>query len=137
MEYRENSLTYDEYYRLRESVGWNNFCKEQVITALKNSVYDITVRDNNQVIGMGRLIGDGIYYTIVDVVVDPAFQGKKVGTEIINRLLEFIEKNIPTGGRASVQLIAAEGKEAFYEKQGFKKIPHENCGSGMRRVIYK
>ena len=137
MEYKENSLTYDQYYRLRESVGWNNFCQEQAITALKNSVYDITVSDNNHVIGMGRLIGDGIYYTVVDVVVDPAFQGKKVGTEIINKLLEFVEKNIPIGGRASVQLIAAEGKEAFYEKQGFKKIPHDNCGSGMRKVIYK
>lgn len=40
------------------------------------------------------------------------------------------------GGRVSIQLIAEKGKEGFYEKMGFKKIPHENCGSGMRKVIY-
>lgn len=39
--------------------------------------------------------------------------------------------------RESVQLIAEKGKEPFYECLGFKTIPHEFCGSGMRRVIYK
>lgn len=44
---------------------------------------------------------------------------------------------IPFSERANIQLIADKGKESFYEKMGFKKIPHENCGSGMRKVIYK
>lgn len=56
---------------------------------------------------------------------------------VIYKLLDYVEKNTPPGGRSSVSLIAEKGKEAFYETLGFKKIPHEFCGSGMRKVIRK
>ena len=35
----------------------------------------------------------------------------------------------------SVQLIAAEGKEGFYEKLGFRKMPGGGCGFALRRVL--
>ena len=137
MEYRENSLTYKEYIELRSSVGWNNFAKDQVIKAVNNGLYSVTVIENDAIIGMGRLIGDGIYYLIVDVVVMPEFQGKGIGSGMLDRILKYIEIRTPVGGRASVQLIAEKGKEEFYIKKGFKRIPHEFCGSGMRKVIRK
>lgn len=137
MEYRENSLTYQEYISLRSSVGWNNFAKEQVSDSISNSIYNITAIENDKAIAMGRLIGDGIYYLIVDVVVNPEFQGRGIGSKIIDMLLAYVEKRTPVGGRSSVQLIAEQGKEEFYIKKGFKLIPHEFCGSGMRKVIRK
>lgn len=30
MEYRENMLCYEDYYRLRKSAGWINYPKEQI-----------------------------------------------------------------------------------------------------------
>ena len=51
-----------------------------------------------------------MYYTIVDVVVRPEFQGKKVGSTIISKLLELIQKDAPEGARISVQLLAEKGK---------------------------
>jgi len=137
MEYRKNKLTYQDYTLLRSSVGWNNFAKEQVAEAVGNSLFNITAVDNNNAIAMGRLIGDGIYYLIVDIVVRPEYQGQGIGSKIIDMLLEYVEERTPVGGRASVQLIAEKGKEPFYMKRGFKLIPHEFCGSGMRRVIRK
>jgi GNAT superfamily N-acetyltransferase len=137
MIYEENKLQYDDYYRLRKSVDWNNFSKEQTISALKRSLYDIVAIDNKTVVGMGRLIGDGLYYTIVDIVVMPEYQSKGIGSEMIKRILDYVDSHTPLCGRASIQLIADKGKESFYEKMGFKKIPHENCGSGMRKVIRK
>lgn len=137
MEYRENSLTYQEYVSLRSSVGWNNFAEEQVSKSISNSLYNITVVDNCRTIAMGRLVGDGIYYLIVDVVVNPEFQGKGIGSKIIDMFLEYIDNRTPIGGRSSVQLIAEQGKEAFYIKKGFKLIPHEFCGFGMRKIIRK
>ena len=86
---------------------------------------------------MGRLIGDGIYYLIVDVVVRPEYQGQGIGSKIIDMLLEYVEENTPSGGRSSVQLVAEKGKEAFYLNKGFKLIPHEFCGSGMRKIVRK
>lgn len=137
MEYRENSLTYSEYITLRASVGWNNFAEVQVSKAIENSIYDIVVSDNGQTIAMGRLIGDGIYYLIADIVVRPDYQGNGIGSRIVDRLLMYVDANTPIGGRSSVQLIAERGKEDFYIKKGFKLIPHECCGSGMRKIIRK
>lgn len=137
MEYRENSLTYQAYISLRSSVGWDNLPEEQVSDSIRNSAYNITVVDDNSTIAMGRLIGDGIYYMIVDVVVHPAFQGKGIGGRILDMLLTYVADRTPAGGRSSVQLIAEKGKEAFYIRKGFKLIPHEFCGSGMRKIIRK
>ena len=95
------------------------------------------IRENGDSIAMGRIIGDGLYFTIVDVVVRPDYQGKGLGTLIIQKLIECIEQGIPAGGRVSIQLISEKGKEDFYVKQGFKLIPHENCGPALRKIICK
>lgn len=137
MEYKENMLHYEDYCRLRESVDWLLFSKEQTQRALENSLYTVTAIDENQTIGMGRLVGDGMYYMIADIVVQPDYQKRGVGSKIIGMVMEYVDRMTPVGGRSSIQLIAEKGKEAFYEKMGFKIIPHEFCGSGMRKVIRK
>ena len=76
-------------------------------------------------------------YSIVDVVVRPEHQRKGVGSRILDLILEHVSRQTPQGGRSSVQLIAEKGKEEFYLKKGFKMLPHESCGSGMRKVIRK
>lgn len=136
MEYLENVLCYEDYCRLRESVGWDNFSKEQIQAALNNSLYTVAVFENNQAVGMGRLIGDGMYLIIADIVVIPAYQKNGIGSRIINMLIEYAAKELPSGGRTSIQLISEKGKEPFYEKLGFKLIPNDFCGSGMRKVLY-
>ena len=137
MEYIENALSYEIYHELRNCVGWKNWSEEQARKALKNSAYNIVVQDGAEAVAMARLIGDGIYYIIVDVVVVPSYQGQGIGQRLIEMLLEYVTQNQPAGSRVSVQLIAEKGKEGFYEKLGFKTIPHEFCGSGMRKVMYK
>lgn len=137
MEYIENKLSYEEYIFLRESVGWRVFAEEQARKAVDSSIYNITVMENSHTIAMGRLIGDGMYYMVVDIVVRPEYQHKGIGSQILAMIVKYIDANTPIGGRSSVQLIAEKGKEDFYIKRGFKLIPHEYCGSGMRRVIKK
>ena len=137
MEYQENVLCYEDYCRLRESVGCTNFSKEQTQAALSNSLYTVAVFENSQAVGMGRLIGDGMYLVIADIVVNPVYQGKGIGSKIVSMLIEYTTKELPDGGRTSIQLISEKGKEPFYEKLGFKRIPNDFCGSGMKMVIRK
>lgn len=137
MEYQENVLCYEDYCRLRESVGWTNFSKEQTQAALSNSLYTVAVFEKSQAVGMGRLIGDGMYLVIADIVVNPVYQGKGIGSKIVSMLIEYTTKELPDGGRTSIQLISEKGKEPFYEKLGFKRIPNDFCGSGMKMVIRK
>ena len=137
MRYMENVLCYEDYSKLRKSVGWMLFSKEQTQMALMNSLYTVIAVKDSQTVGMGRLTGDGMYYMIADIVVQPNCQKHGIGSRIINMLTEYVDKETPIGGRSSIQLIAEKGKEIFYEKLGFKIIPHEFCGSGMRKVIRK
>lgn len=48
---------------------------------------------DGKIIGMGRIIGDGarIFY-IQDVVIHSNFQGKGIGTTIMEKLIAYIEK---------------------------------------------
>lgn len=137
MEYVENMLCYKDYYNLRKCVEWSNFSAEQAQKALNNSLYTVIAVENNQTVGMGRLIGDGMYYQIVDIIVHPAYQENGVGSKIVNMLIKYVNDVTPVGGRSSIQLIAEKGEEAFYGKMGFKLIPHDFCGSGMRKIIRK
>lgn len=41
MEYKENALCYEDYCRLRESVEWLVFSKEQTQKSLNNSLYTV------------------------------------------------------------------------------------------------
>ncbi len=113
------------------------FSKKQTQEALNNSLYTVTAVDSNQTVGMGRLISDGMYYMIVDIVVHPTYQKKGLGTNITIMLIEYVKNRTTIGGRSSIQLIVEKGKEKFFEKVGFKRIPHDYCGSAMRKVIYK
>lgn len=133
--FSENDLKYEEYCALRESVGWDLFSEKQTKEALSRSLFTVTARLNGQPVGMVRVVGDGLYCSIVDVVVRPEFSHRGIGTELVRRVIERLEEELQTGGRTSIFLTAEKGKESFYENLGFKRIPHEYCGCGMRRVI--
>lgn len=137
MNIKENSLDYETYVALRKSINWLNFSELQTRKALENSLYSLVAEDENKPIGMARMVGDGLYITIVDVVVSPEYQGRGIGKAMMERLIQYVEESTPPGGRVSLLLVAEKGKETFYEKLGFKQIPHEFCGSGMRKVISK
>ncbi|SFM08168.1 Acetyltransferase (GNAT) domain-containing protein [Gracilibacillus orientalis] len=112
--------TLDEYISLCSSVGWKDFMNFDVAeTSLRNTVFSVIIKDNNKVIGMGRIVGDGaIYYYIQDIVVHPKYQGYGIGKEIMNTLMSYIENNAPN--KAFIGLFASEGKVDFYKKYGFK-----------------
>ena len=134
LRFEENNLSLDDYQKLRASVGWKAISHAQLAKALSSSLMTLTAYDDNAV-GMGRLVGDGIYDTIVDVVIMPEYQGRGIGKGIIDRIVRHIKSTLPEGGAVSVQLIAEKGSEPFYETMGFAKIPSDDSGSGMQLMI--
>jgi ribosomal protein S18 acetylase RimI-like enzyme len=134
-EFKHNIPTLEEYKYLCDSVGWSNYMNFEVAeTSLKNSIHCITVKDNEQIIGMGRIVGDGsIYLYIQDIVVHPDYQKHGIGKEIMNRLVTYLHENAPD--KAFVGLFASEGKESFYEKFDFKDYSPNM--TGMFTVITK
>ena len=92
----------------------------QVEKALKNGLFNVSAICDGQVVGMGRLVGDGaMYWYLQEIVVLPEYQGKGIGKSIVNRLLEHIKSAAVPSTIIDIGLTAVKGKEPFYEKFGF------------------
>ena len=53
----------------------------------------------------------------------------------MKRLLQHIYLHTSAGTFTTVGLMAAKGKEGFYEKLGFEARPDDHSGAGMIRYI--
>ncbi len=112
-----------------ESVGWETYTEEQVKRALDNTMYMVKVLVNDKLAGIGRVVGDNSIVCILsDVCVKPEYQGKGIGTIIVNRLRELIEENVGVGEKMQIELTPTAGNEAFYQKCGFKYKPEKITG---------
>lgn len=127
----ENDLTPAVYNALRESVGWTPHPADRAAPALARGFYAVTAWEGDAPIGMARLVGDGLYLLLVDVVVVPAWQGCGVGRTLVSRALDHARGSLPAGARTTVLLASAAGKEGFYARFGFRPLPSPACGPGM------
>ena len=133
--YKEYTPTPEEFNNLTEAVDWGTRENKIIEEALKNTLYSLCVYDENKLIGYGRIIGDKtIFLYIQDIMVIPEYQGKKIGTGIMNKLIEKINEYKKVNPEIRTYLGATKGKESFYEKFGFISRPNEDLGAGM--VLY-
>lgn len=136
MEVRINSLTPELFLELYTSVGWEPPAKQQVSEALKNTIADFTVYENNNPVGMVRLIGDGgMSFYIKDFAVIPSFQSKGVGTILMESIEKYIKETIDENWAVSLELISTKEAVGFYKGKGFEERPCEWDGPGMFKMI--
>lgn len=130
MNIAQNGLTWEIYSYLRKYANMQQYEKDDIIIALKNTVYSVVIYDNENPIAIGRIVGDGrIAFFIKDVVVHPDYRKKNIGTMVINNLLDYI--NSCSCEHPYIGLMAMPHTEEFYEKFGFIRRPNESYGSGM------
>jgi len=106
----------DSLGKLYLSVGWklgNDPHKLQISMINSHNVF--SAWDGNKLVGIINCLSDGIatvYFN--NLLVNPEYQGKGIGSALINMMLEeYKEYNKKI-------LIAENGKTAFYEALGFK-----------------
>lgn len=129
---KENVNNVDEFNLLYDSVGWGAYDKKISKKALNNTYYSVSIYDDNKIIGYGRLIGDCICFMYIhDVMVMPKYQNKKIGTKIMNKLVDKIEIIKKENPDLRVYLGASKGKEGFYRKFGFIERQDADLGAGM------
>ena len=129
---KENINNVKEYNYLFDSIGWGSYEEEVSKKSLNNTIYSVSVYDDEKIIGYGRLIGDGICYLYIhDVIVLPKYQNKKIGTKIMNKLLEKVNQIKVANPYVRVYLGASKHKEDFYKKFGFITREEANLGKGM------
>ncbi|HCQ90608.1 MAG TPA: N-acetyltransferase [Clostridium sp.] len=119
----EECPTVEEYIELRKAVKWRVIDIENIRKGLKNSIYCVCIRDKNRMIGFGRIVGDGgtVFY-IQDIIVDPQYQNKKIGTKIMEKIMSYIKNNCSKD--AIIGLIAVSELDDFYTD--FRFVHNEN-----------
>ena len=130
--YKENvQIDKKDLDYLYSSVGWIAYTNDldNLKNAIDKSLSVITAWDNDKLIGLIRVIGDG--YTILyiqDILVHSDFQNKSIGTQLMTKILskykDVRQKALLTEDASDVR--------HFYEKFGFT-----SCDKGSSVAFYK
>lgn len=119
IQYIESSVYEEKQIKaLYDNVKWTAYTDDlpRLLKAIEQSLTVITAWDNNKLIGLIRVVGDG--YTIIyiqDILVLEEYQNQGVGSELMQRVLykhhDVRQKVLLTNDAPDVR--------SFYEKNGF------------------
>lgn len=100
---------------LRESVGWNRMEKE-LSNPKMTSYYHIAAFEDNELIGYVDCISNGVTDAYIqDLMVKPGYQGKGIGSELMNKMIEYLKES----HIYMISVIFDESLKSFYERFGF------------------
>lgn len=120
------------YQHLRVAAGLSAKSTEAAAKGLPNSLFAVQVLLGDEVVGMGRIIGDGgCFFQVTDIAVLPAHQGKGLGKRIMREIMQFIETDVPQS--AYVSLIADGQAQELYAQFGFKHTAPVSVGMALVR----
>lgn len=116
----------DDYLRLRRNAGLTARSVAAAEAGLPNTVAAVVIRHDGTAVGMGRLIGDGLFYQVVDIAVEPAHQGRGLGKAVMAALMAQARRLAPA--EAYVSLIADGRASELYAQYGFAPTAPASVG---------
>ncbi|MDP4110062.1 MAG: GNAT family N-acetyltransferase [Bacillota bacterium] len=98
------------------SVEWSSgHFPEKLAVAMKNSDSVFTAWDNDKLIGLINALDDGIMTAYIHyLLVNPIYQGKGIGKELIHLIREKYKDYL------RIVLIAYDKEVGFYQNSGFE-----------------
>lgn len=121
----------EEYLALRTAAALSTMSVEGADIGLRASWCSVCVRHAGELIGMGRVVGDGgLFLFVVDIAVAPAWQGRGLGRRIMQALMDEVHARAPA--RTMVGLIANGEVHRLYEQFGFKLVAPAAHGMLLR-----
>ena len=129
----EQNIPMKLYQTMRIQCGLSAKSDKACEIGLANSLYSIMLKEGEEVIGMGRVIGDGgCFCQVVDICVLPGKQGQGIGKMIMENISNYIKTNLPASCYTS---LIADGDASFlYEKFGFKDTMPESKGMYIKNT---
>ena len=117
LEYQTNpSASPESIAALRRSVGWGGMEAELRNPALRDYL-TIACYDGDELVGFLDVVSNGVTDAYIqDVMVRPDYQGRGIGTELMNRAMELLKND-------RIYMISViygeESLRPFYERFGF------------------
>lgn len=117
----------EQLNNLFEQTGWaNGRDLLEIQQMLDRSHFTLGVWDEDHLIGFSRVITDDRYRALIDdVVVDSAYRGQGIGSEMLDKLLKRMQHI------EIVMLDCAPDLEGFYGRLGFK--PKDYSSMDLKR----
>ena len=121
----------DEILRLYTKVGWTAYTEDMpaLERGYKNSLYILAAYENDQLIGIIRVVGDGATVILIqDIIVCPERQRQGIGTALLKAVLDRYS------AVRQIQLTTDNTPEtvAFYKSLGFVDFSEIGCCGFMR-----
>jgi GNAT superfamily N-acetyltransferase len=121
-----------EYLALRKSAGLSAMSQEGAEIGLPNSLFAVCLREENEIVGMGRVIGDGgCFFQVVDIAVRPDQQGRGYGKLIMSEIMNYLREHVPA--RGLVSLLADVPADRLYAQFGFAYTSPKSEGMWWRQ----
>lgn len=117
----DNNLPSDQLHHLFMLVGWcvgpeTLDMQKNFNLPFINSTLAVSAWNNERLIGAVRVLSDKVIRSIIyDLLVDPEYQNKGVGSELVRRSIEQYP-------HTEWLVQTAANTAAYYEKLGFKRI---------------
>jgi len=110
------NINWSKVAELLSHFGLSDLDAETQQKVFERSYAVVFLFDNEELIGFGRAISDGICQAaIYNIAVDEKYHGKGLGREIINQLVEEVKQ-------CNIILYTHPNTVDFYEKLGFLKM---------------
>ncbi|MEB7065075.1 GNAT family N-acetyltransferase [Mammaliicoccus sciuri] len=121
----------EDLQKLYLSVGWDVYVNnnEDMTVLLKNACYFVTVWDNDQLVGLTRVISDdhSIAY-VQDILIDPDYQGNGIGSKLLN----MIKERFNHVRQVVLMTDTSEKTINFYEKNELLSLDKYDCTAFMK-----
>lgn len=121
-----------EYLTPRQIAGLSPMSREGAEIGLPRSLFAVCLREDDVLIGMGRVIGDGgCFFQVVDIAVHPDLQGKGYGKVIMIEIMNYLREAVPA--RGLVSLLADVPADRLYAQFGFEYTSPKSEGMWWRQ----
>ena len=111
--------------RLRSGMGQKNL--ERAKIALANSLFTVSIYEDEKLIGFGRVVGDGaITFAVSDIMVDRDYLRRGYAEQIMQAIDRFFDENAHED--SYILLIANQPADLLYQKHRFEYLPENKCG---------
>lgn len=122
------------YRSLRTRSGLSGKTEAAATRGLPGTLFAVQVLYGEDVVGMGRVIGDGgCFYQVCDIAVLPEHQGKGLGKRIMQAIRDYIDSEAPES--AYISLIADGKAQDLYAQFGFVHTAPASVGMALRRKV--
>ncbi|MFO3717800.1 GNAT family N-acetyltransferase [Anaerococcus sp. ENR1011] len=121
----------DKVLYLYNDVGWTSYTKDKEVLekAIKNSLKVWTVWDGDELIGLARVVGDGVSIVYIqDILILASYQGLGIGS----RLLEIILDEYKLVRQILLLTDNSSKNIEFYKNNGLRNVSDYNCLAFMK-----